>query len=56
MAHGTDDPVVPFELGEAACEKLRALGLEIEWHSYPMEHHVCAREIADIGAWLNRVL
>lgn len=56
MAHGIDDPVVPFSLGEAAYNRLKKLGMTIEWHSYRMQHHVCPSEIADIGAWLNRLL
>ena len=31
-------------------------GYAVEWHEYPMEHAVCAAEIADISAWLHRVL
>ncbi|RYY74372.1 MAG: carboxylesterase, partial [Comamonadaceae bacterium] len=33
-----------------------ALGYAVDWHTYPMEHSVCLEEIADIGAWLRRVL
>ena len=53
MAHGVNDPVVPFSLGEAALRRLQALKCEVEWHSYPMEHQVCPEEIHAIGAWLN---
>jgi phospholipase/carboxylesterase len=28
----------------------------VEWHEYPMPHAVCPEEIADVGAWLGRVL
>ena len=37
-------------------DKLIALGYNVEWHEYPMQHSVCAEEIQDIGAWLSRVL
>jgi len=56
MAHGINDPVVPFGLGEAAHDRLHKLGMNVEWHSYPMQHQVCPAEIAAIGDWLNRVL
>ncbi len=56
MAHGTEDPVVPCRLGAASRDLLRTLGHEVEWHEYPMPHAVCAEEIADIAAWLARVL
>lgn len=56
MAHGINDPVVPFSLGETAHNRLHKLGMQSEWHSYPMQHQVCPAEIAAIGDWLNRVL
>ncbi len=56
MAHGLHDPVVPLPLAEASRQRLETLGYRIEWHTYPMEHGVCSEEIADLRAWLLRVL
>jgi len=56
MAHGTQDPVVPFDRGSASRDALTALGYGIEWHDYPMPHSVCMEEIADLNRWLLRVL
>jgi len=56
MAHGVDDPVVPFALGDSSRRKLETSGCRIEWHSYPMEHHVCPQEIKDIGVWISGIL
>ncbi|TMH06120.1 MAG: alpha/beta hydrolase [Betaproteobacteria bacterium] len=56
MAHGTADPVVRFEWGEASRRALEAAGYRVEWHTYRMEHSVCLEEIADLGAWLRQVL
>jgi phospholipase/carboxylesterase len=56
MAHGTADPVVRFEWGQASQAALAAAGYRIEWHSYRMQHAVCLEEIQAIGAWLRRVL
>jgi len=56
MAHGTEDPVVPYRLGTSSRDLLRELGHAVEWHDYPMPHAVCPDEIADIAAWLARVL
>jgi len=56
LAHGTQDPVVPPQLGEEACRQLKAAGYAVEWHTYSMPHAVCPQEVADIGAWLRRVL
>jgi phospholipase/carboxylesterase len=56
MAHGTQDPVVPLALGEAAWHQLQAAGYPVEWHTYGMPHSVCPQEVTDIAAWLRRVL
>ena len=56
MAHGRGDAVLPLGLGVQSREYLRAQGYAIEWHDYPMAHAVCAEEIADIRAYLLRVL
>lgn len=54
MAHGLSDPVVPLAAGQASADRLRALGLDVEWHPYPMAHQVCAQEILDLGDWLTQ--
>jgi phospholipase/carboxylesterase len=56
LAHGTQDPVVVPALGEQARRQLEAAGYAVEWHAYSMPHSVCPEEVADIAAWLRRVL
>ena len=56
MAHGSRDPVVVMPRATASRDALQALGYTVEWHDYPMEHSVCPQEVADLGAFLNRVL
>jgi phospholipase/carboxylesterase len=56
MAHGTMDPIVPTALGEGSRDLVRARGYDVEWHTYPMPHSVCAPEIDDLRAWLLRAL
>jgi phospholipase/carboxylesterase len=56
MAHGTQDPVVPYAMGAQSQETLQQLGYPVEWHEYPMAHSVCLEEIHDIAAWLRRIL
>ncbi len=56
MAHGTEDPVVPFRLGRRSRDLLVGMGYKIDWHEYPMPHAVCPEEIADIASWLAGVL
>lgn len=56
LAHGTQDSVVPYVLGEATRDLLRQTSNPLEWHAYPMAHSVCAEEILDIGKWMREVL
>jgi phospholipase/carboxylesterase len=56
LAHGRRDPVVGLDRGTASRDALAALGYAVEWHDYPMEHSVCAEEVADLQRFLQRVL
>ena len=52
MAHGTEDATVPLVYGSRSRDRLCELGHGVDWHTYPMEHAVCPREIADLNKWL----
>jgi phospholipase/carboxylesterase len=56
LAHGLQDATVAPILGEQARASLVAAGYSVEWHTYPMPHSVSPQEVADIAAWLRRVL
>ncbi|MBQ23626.1 dienelactone hydrolase family protein [Alcanivorax sp.] len=56
ICHGSMDPMVPEQLGQRAVASLKEMGLEPEYHSYPMEHMVCLEQIREIGQWLSRQL
>jgi phospholipase/carboxylesterase len=56
MAHGTQDPVVPFALGDESRKILEGTGYKVEWRAYPMPHSVCEPEVADIRAFLRRIV
>jgi phospholipase/carboxylesterase len=56
MAHGTQDPVVVLARGENSRDALTAMGHPVQWHTYPMQHSVHPREVADISAFLKQVL
>jgi phospholipase/carboxylesterase len=56
LAHGRHDGVVGLDRGTASRDALKALGYAVEWHEYPMEHSVCAEEVADLQRFLLRVL
>lgn len=56
IGHGIADPVVGFELAEKAYQTIKGYGNPCQFQSYPMQHSVCGEEIADISAWLTRVM
>ncbi|MDX8408725.1 MAG: carboxylesterase [Mariprofundales bacterium] len=56
IGHGVEDPIVPFELGDDAQRRLQTDGHRVAWHTWPMEHSVCAEEIDKIGAWIRKLL
>ncbi|NNC54479.1 MAG: alpha/beta hydrolase fold domain-containing protein, partial [Pseudomonadales bacterium] len=53
-SHGDYDPVVPVALGQASVAALQALGYQVNWKTYPMEHQVSLEQLRDIGAWINQ--
>jgi phospholipase/carboxylesterase len=55
-AHGTHDDVIPIARGRQSRDALVELGYRVEWHEYRMPHSVSPEEIADVAAWLGRVL
>ena len=56
MAHGSYDPIIPLVRAEQSRKLLESLGYPVEWREYGMPHSVCPEELADIGAWLGKVL
>ena len=55
MAHGTQDPVVPYAARRGIAPAARRRWLSVEWHAYPMPHSLCEPEVADLRSWLARV-
>jgi phospholipase/carboxylesterase len=56
LAHGTQDDIVPLARAEASRDALRALGYDVQWHSYPMAHSLCMEEVEALGTFLAGVL
>jgi phospholipase/carboxylesterase len=56
LGHGLEDQVVAPALGEYGRALLVAGRYPVEWHTYSMPHSVCPEEVADLAAWLGRVL
>lgn len=56
MAHGTQDPVVPFTTGTQTKDWLLEHHHNVDWHTYPMPHSVMPQEITDLSHWLTQQL
>ena len=56
MAHGTQDPVVPYQMGARSAEVLSTLGFDVTWRGYSMPHSVNLDEITDLSQWMEKHL
>jgi phospholipase/carboxylesterase len=56
LAHGTHDEMIALERAEDSRDALVAMGHPVEWHEYLMGHSVSPLEIAELNAFLVRVL
>ena len=56
QAHGRFDGVIPVQRAIESRDALSALGYQVEWHEYPMEHSVCIEEIGDLNRFLVAAL
>ena len=56
VQHGSHDELISIEKARDACESLRALGVEPEFHEYLMGHQINNESARDLSLWLERVL
>lgn len=56
LAHGMQDPIVPFMLGTITRDLLSQQNYNVNWHQYMMAHSVCAEEVRDIGGWMREMM
>ena len=43
-------------LGDESRRILEATGYRVEWHAYPMPHSLCEPEVADVRAFLKKIV
>ena len=55
IGHGMEDVLVPYASGKAVSVALKQASYPVSWHSYPVEHSVCADEIEDVSRWLQGI-
>jgi phospholipase/carboxylesterase len=57
LAHGSEDPVIPIDLGYTTRGRLEKTGYLTTWVEYEgMAHSVSEKEIFDISDWLEQFL
>ena len=56
MGHGSEDPLVPLQLGQMSRQLLEQQGVDVEFHAYPMAHSACPEELQDMATFLARVI
>jgi phospholipase/carboxylesterase len=52
LIHGTEDPMVAFENGQASKGKLEELGIHAAWGEYEMGHEISQNALRDLLGWL----
>jgi phospholipase/carboxylesterase len=56
MAHGSFDEIITLETCQNSLKILQEENYPVEFYEYPMAHSVCEQEIADIQAFLDKIL
>ena len=56
LGHGLHDGVVTLARATSTRQALQEAGYDVAWHTYPMQHSVCAEEVRDLNDWLLKVL
>jgi len=56
VIHGTQDPMIPIEMGRDSRETLRSLGVEASYHEYEMGHEIAPDALQTLVNWLDEVL
>jgi len=54
VSHGSVDQVIPVEWARKAKPALENLGIEVEYHEYPVGHGVTPQNFFDFKNWLQR--
>jgi phospholipase/carboxylesterase len=56
IAHGTDDPVIPIELGRRTKELFEKSDASWTYREYPMGHEISPEGLTDISDWLRKLI
>ncbi len=56
LIHGEQDTMIPIEWGRLSRDRLQALGVDLEYHEFPMGHTVSIGSLDVISRWLEKYL
>ena len=56
VQHGTNDPLVTIDKGRDSRDRLEALGLNVDYREYRMQHELGRESLHDLSAWLTGLL
>jgi phospholipase/carboxylesterase len=54
IEHGTQDPIVPVELGRQAHQRLTDAKADVVYREYPIQHSISEESLNDATAWLRQ--
>jgi phospholipase/carboxylesterase len=54
IGHGTQDNVITLNFAQDAKTYLQSLGVQVEYHEYPMAHSISQSEMGDMLQWLKQ--
>ena len=54
VSHGTEDVVLPIELGRMGDEFLKSLNINFEYHEYRSGHGIVPQNYYDLMDWIKR--
>ncbi len=54
IAHGSQDPIVPVELGRQAHARLAQANANVLYREYPIQHAISDESLSDISIWLQK--
>ena len=56
VQHGSNDPLVTIDKGRDSRDRLQALGMNVDYREYAMQHELGRQSLHDLSAWLTGLL
>jgi phospholipase/carboxylesterase len=56
LCHGTQDPILPYQMAERLRDALVTVGLAVQWHSFRGGHEIPMPILAQLSGFIGRTL